>query len=455
MPDQLWPLFRDNPALLRTLPGLASDAITGYARVTRGIKVGVMAVLHTFTPQLEFNAHVHTMVTSGGLQTASASWAPSSYLDQDVLRRRWQRGVILLLRTALRAGNLKTKMTDDEVECLLAAKEICWWSVKVQSFRDKEHFLRYAGRYVRRPPIAQWRIKTIKAGEVDFLYQNKRSGRLETKHCPIEQFIERWAQHIPQRYSHAMRHFGLFAPRTSAQTSRAVFAILGQSPPPCSRISWAFSIRRDFGRDPLLDAAGNRMKWGGGWHRTSGSPERTHYDLIPNICTTALLGPPYLLSPLSHTPGPHRPPDTHVRGGAQAPPVHRTRYMLTRSSDIVIMEPNGLLFFLYVKLDVLMNNAGIMLYKNLKAPAADLIELTTELNVNVAGVIQMISAFIDVLTANKGTVINTSSLFAFVPMPSAPIYSATKAAIHSYTQSLLFQLEETGVEVIELMPPWG
>lgn len=107
----------------------------------------------------------------------------------------------------------------------------------------------------------------------------------------------------------------------------------------------------------------------------------------------------------------------------------------------------------YPELDVLMNNAGIMINRNLKAAATDLPGLMSEMNVNVGGVIGMTSAFIDILTANKGTVINVSSGLAFVPLPPAPIYSATKAAIHSYTQSLRFQLEETGVEVIEIMPP--
>src|SRR6184192_1830029 len=63
----------------------------------------------------------------------------------------------------------------------------------------------------------------------------------------------------------------------------------------------------------------------------------------------------------------------------------------------------------FPKLDVLMNNAGIMLHKNLKAPAADLAGLMTEININVGGVIGMTSAFIDILTANKATVINVSS----------------------------------------------
>src|SRR5207245_9121554 len=103
--------------------------------------------------------------------------------------------------------------------------------------------------------------------------------------------------------------------------------------------------------------------------------------------------------------------------------------------------------------DALMNSAGLMLHRNLTVPPTDRDGLRGEMNTNVGGVIRMTSAFSDILTANKGTVINVSSALAFVPLPSAPIYSATKAAVHAYTQSLRFQSEETGVEVIELMPP--
>src|SRR4051794_20011696 len=76
----------------------------------------------------------------------------------------------------------------------------------------------------------------------------------------------------------------------------------------------------------------------------------------------------------------------------------------------------------FPKLDVLMNNAGIMIHKNLKAPAADPAALMAEMNINVGGVIGMTSRFIGILRANRGTVINVSSALAFVPLPSAPIY---------------------------------
>jgi uncharacterized oxidoreductase len=104
-------------------------------------------------------------------------------------------------------------------------------------------------------------------------------------------------------------------------------------------------------------------------------------------------------------------------------------------------------------LDVLMNNAGVGGAMNLRISASDLAALTSEVDTNLSGVIRMTSALIDVLTTNHGTVINVSSGLALVPLPSNAIYSATKAAVHSYTQSLRFQLEDSGVEVIELMPP--
>jgi uncharacterized oxidoreductase len=107
----------------------------------------------------------------------------------------------------------------------------------------------------------------------------------------------------------------------------------------------------------------------------------------------------------------------------------------------------------FPKLDMLMNNAGVGVAKNLKASVDNLGGLMTEMEINVGGVIRTTSALIDILTANHGTVINVSSALAFVPVPAMPIYSATKAAVHSYTQSLRFQLEDSGVEVIELMPP--
>jgi uncharacterized oxidoreductase len=107
----------------------------------------------------------------------------------------------------------------------------------------------------------------------------------------------------------------------------------------------------------------------------------------------------------------------------------------------------------FPRLDVLMNNAGVGEAMNLKTSVGDLAGLMTEMEINVGGVIRTTSALIDLLTANQGTIINVSSALAFVPVPAMPIYSATKAAVHSYTQSLRFQLEGTGVDVIDLMPP--
>jgi hypothetical protein len=63
MPDLLWPLFLENPPLAKALSALAGKIIHARMNARYGLRVGVIAILHTFNGKLEFNSHVHTMVT--------------------------------------------------------------------------------------------------------------------------------------------------------------------------------------------------------------------------------------------------------------------------------------------------------------------------------------------------------------------------------------------------------
>ena len=262
MPEVLWPLFRDNSHLARALPAFGSTVIQTRANAQHGVRVGVVDILHTFNGKLEFNSHVHAMVTAGGLHGSTGTWVPSIYLDRDRLMEAWRRTVIALLRAALLSGQLSTNMTADKLETLLAQQEKRWWSIRIQSFKSKAQFLRYAGRYARRPPIAQYRITSIENQTVTFWYRDKKLRRRLYVQCSVEEFVERWAQHILEPYWDAVRSFGLFGPRAVGEISAAVFALLKQEPRPRPRPRrWAQSIKRDYGRDPLLDNTGQRMKW--------------------------------------------------------------------------------------------------------------------------------------------------------------------------------------------------
>lgn len=104
-------------------------------------------------------------------------------------------------------------------------------------------------------------------------------------------------------------------------------------------------------------------------------------------------------------------------------------------------------------LNVLINNAGIMLWEDLANPD-NLSTAEDTVTTNLLGTIRMVYAFTPHLISQpSATIINVSSALAFVPLPATPTYSATKAAVHSFTQSLRVQLEHSPVEVIELAPP--
>jgi len=105
-------------------------------------------------------------------------------------------------------------------------------------------------------------------------------------------------------------------------------------------------------------------------------------------------------------------------------------------------------------LNVLINNAGIMRAENLLAEPFDLADAEATIVTNLLGPIRMTAALLPHLRQQAdATIINVSSGLAFVPLSRTPTYSATKAALHSYSQSLRHQLRDTSVRVIELAPP--
>jgi uncharacterized oxidoreductase len=109
----------------------------------------------------------------------------------------------------------------------------------------------------------------------------------------------------------------------------------------------------------------------------------------------------------------------------------------------------------YPALNVLINNAGIMRPENLKARARDLTDSEAIVTTNLLGPIRLTAALLPLLRKQtRSVVMNVSSGLAFIPLAMTPTYCATKAAIHSYTQSLRQQLAETSTEVIELIPPY-
>jgi len=108
----------------------------------------------------------------------------------------------------------------------------------------------------------------------------------------------------------------------------------------------------------------------------------------------------------------------------------------------------------YPRLNVLLNNAGIMSLDDVSKPIDDKI-LTSTFETNFFGTVRMTSAFIEHLKAQKSaTILNVSSVLGFVPMAFAVLYSATKAGIHAYSMGLRYMLKGTSVEVQEIAPPW-
>ena len=137
---------------------------------------------------------------------------------------------------------------------------------------------------------------------------------------------------------------------------------------------------------------------------------------------------------------------------AKLPNIHALQSDVSDPEAIVVLYERITKDF--PNLNVIINNAGMMRKINLHDQNDDLVSLTREIETNLLGLIWMVKQFLPHLKTQKSAaIVNVSSGLAFIPLPIAPIYSATKAGIHSFTQSLRIQLKNTNIQVFELAPP--
>ncbi|PZR16256.1 MAG: short-chain dehydrogenase [Flavobacterium psychrophilum] len=136
----------------------------------------------------------------------------------------------------------------------------------------------------------------------------------------------------------------------------------------------------------------------------------------------------------------------------QFPNVHVFRSDVSSPEDIRLLYEKVIQQF--PDLNIIINNAGEMRLIDLQDRDESLENITREIDVNLSGTIHMVHQFLPHLMKKKSAaIVNVSSAIAFMPYSVAPIYSASKAAVHAYTMALRLQLKDTDVKVFEMIPP--
>lgn len=170
------------PILMRT----AADTLEAIGLDPRhvGGKLGILAVLHTWTRVLEHHPHVHMLVPAGGL-------------DKDNIWRPARKKKFLVPVRALSRG-FRGRFMDQAQKALpdiIFPKEV-WdkeWVVFCKpTFNQAKKVLRYLGRYVHRIAITNNRILALKDGQVTFRYQNSETREWKTMQLPAHEFLRRY-----------------------------------------------------------------------------------------------------------------------------------------------------------------------------------------------------------------------------------------------------------------------
>ena len=219
--EELRIIFEKHRQLLKGLMDSAAELLQDYFWKKHKVRPGIITGLHTFGSRVQFNPHVHALVTMGGMKE-SGEWRVYDFIPFAMLRKQWQTIVLKLLRKKLPEAEKK------RVQPLLQRA----WKEHGEGFYiyapkqrgSVKEQLRYIGRYFRRPAIGINRIVAYDGNSVVIRYIDKQEGKEKQESISVEEFIGRLVKHIPEEHFKLIRHYGIYGRRNRGLCRKLVSA---------------------------------------------------------------------------------------------------------------------------------------------------------------------------------------------------------------------------------------
>lgn len=205
---------------------------------------GFLCVLHTFGRPLEWNPHIHCLITEGGFSD-DGFWRVVKHFNYTLLRKSFQTALLNEMEKRIGASFKKTK-------ALIYKKDANGFYVYAKpNLCDTQAVIKYVSRYLGRPVIALSRIDSYDGETVTFHYNRHEDNAFVRETIPVLDFISLLIQHIPEYHYKMTRYYGLYARhrdsdkklRKAIHPSKHKFIL--------SYSKWRNNITSSFGYDPL------------------------------------------------------------------------------------------------------------------------------------------------------------------------------------------------------------
>lgn len=258
MPSELWDFFWHNRNLLGLVGAIAAKCVKKSIQKKQVIP-GIFIAIHTFGRDMKRNVHIHLSVTTGGITEDGKQWK-KLFFHQATLMRIWRYEMIALFRKAYQQNNLSlSNSVRQQISSAYTFNQFLnslykkYWVVHCSKPScDYKQNVNYLGRYIKRPAIAESKLKHYDGHEVTFKYLDHTTKTHRHFKLSVNQFISRFIQHIPDIGFRMIRYYGFLANRVRGKLLPLVYSILNQpNNKPDAPLTFAELIKKNFNVDPL------------------------------------------------------------------------------------------------------------------------------------------------------------------------------------------------------------